>query len=937
MRLRMGIATRLTLVFVIFAAVLLAGIGTLAFQNGRSSLQAATVSELLSTAIEKQAALDAWMAERQDTLVNISRSPHLQVEVAALTTPGGPPAGPMAPGRIVEDLRNWTGVGRGFRELLVLSPDSGLILAATDPGDVGKFKEDQPFFVNGRLGPFVQNPYHDLAFGGATATAAAPILSADGRLMAVLAGHLDLAEMNAIISRRTGLHYSDETYLLNSASIFVTQPRLVTDPAVLQRVVRSEAVSRCLERDSGSISALDYRGVPALSVYRWLPQRQLCLITKIDQEEALASERSLGSAIFIAGLVVMLLASGIAYGLSRTFTSPIRALTAGTVQVGRGNLAYRIRADASDELGDLARAFNQMAANLSSSLDETAHGQRMLLALGQAAKAVQRAHSKEEVLRVLAAEVTRLGYVPLISEVDADGKQLSSPYRLLPDRPLSVAEKLLGITLIDLVIAPAPDTYLDLAIREERGIFVESAHALVAETLPEWARPMAQELAANLGLRQAILSPLTTGGKTQAVLAVAGAGLTEADVSAVTALASQAAIALENARLYQETLAWATDLETRVQQRTGELRASEERYRALAQAAPDMVFVIDRDDRVQYMNDFAATLFRVDPEGVIGKLRAELFPGAAGEQQLQHLHEVLETGSPRKSESRVNFGSAEKWLSTWLVPMRDQDGRVTAVMGVSRDITERKQAEEQLTAFSQDLERSNKELEQFAYVASHDLQEPLRMVASYVQLLSRRYRGRLDADADAFIGFAVDGANRMQEMINDLLALSRVGSRGKPFAPTPLDDVLRDVLGNLKIALAESGAIVTCDPLPTVMSDGTQLGEVFQNLITNAIKFRGDEAPRVHIGVRRVEAEVRSGHPSWAFFVRDNGIGMDPRYFDRVFLIFQRLHSREEYPGSGIGLAICRKIVERHGGRIWVESEPGQGATFFFTLPISDA
>jgi PAS domain S-box-containing protein len=933
----LGIATRLTLVFVIFAAVLVAGVGVLAFENGRTSLQAAAVSELLSTAIEKQAALDAWMAQGQDTLVNIARSPHLQAEVAAVAAPGSAAADGPAPGRVVEDLRNWTGAGRGFRELLVLDPESGQVLAATDAGDVGKFKEDQPFFLNGKLGPFVQNPYHDLAFGGATATASAPILSADGRVVAVLAGHLDLAEMNDIITRRTGLHRTDEAYLVNTASLFVTQPRLMTDASILQRVVKSEAVIRCLARDSGAISAPDYRNVPALVVYRWLPTRQLCLITKIDLEETLTSEQSLGSAIFIAGLVVMLLASGLAYWLSRTITSPIRALTAGAVQVGRGNLAYRIKADAGDETGDLARAFNQMTSNLSRSLDETAHGQRMVLALGQAAKAVQRAHSRDEVLRVLAGEVTRLGYVPLISEVDADGKQLSSPYRLLPDRPLSVAEKLLGITLIDLVIAPAPDTYLDLVIREERGIFVESAHDLVAETLPEWARPMAQALAANLGLRQAILSPLTTGGKTQAVLAVAGAGLSEADVPAVTALASQAAIALDNARLYQETLAWATDLETRVQQRTGELRASEERYRALARAAPDMVFVIGQDDRVQYLNDFAASQFRVDPEGVIGEPRPLLFPGAAGEQQLQSLRRVLDTGSPLWSESSVNFGAGEAWLSTWLVPMRDQEGQVTAVMGVSRDITERKLAEEQLKAFSQDLERSNKELEQFAYVSSHDLQEPLRMVASYVQLLARRYRGKLDADADAFIGFAVDGANRMQDMINDLLALSRVGSRGKPFAPTPLDDVLDDVLENLKIAMEECRAVVTREPLPAVMGDRVQLGEVFQNLITNAIKFRGDEPPRVHIGARRDQTNQRAGRPCWTISVRDNGIGMDPQYFDRVFLIFQRLHSREEYPGTGIGLAICRKIVDRHGGRIWVESEPGKGATFYLTLPTSGA
>ncbi len=245
---------------------------------------------------------------------------------------------------------------------------------------------------------------------------------------------------------------------------------------------------------------------------------------------------------------------------------------------------------------------------------------------------------------------------------------------------------------------------------------------------------------------------------------------------------------------------------------------------------------------------------------------------------------------------------------------------------LGREITERKCTEVKLNETLKELERSNNELEHFAYVASHDLQEPLRMVSSYVKLLQKRYKGNLDSDADEFIHFAVDGANRMQGLINGLLSYSRVGTKGKPFEPIESEKVFKNATDNLKVSIEESGAIITHDPLPTVIADASQMIQLMQNLIGNGIKFKSDGIPQINISAAKMGNE-------WQFSVSDNGIGINPKDQERVFQIFQRLHSRDEYLGTGIGLAVCKKIVERHGGRIWVESEPGQGSTFYFTIP----
>lgn len=609
----MKLTPRLTLVFILYATALLIGVGLLAYNSGRDSLRSATISELQATVLEKQAALNGWVEEKQSDIAALSADPTIIEEASTLMTasPNSPEAG-AAHDRLIVEIRPRVASGE-FLDVMLIHPQTGEVIAASDPTEEGKFKEDRPYFLKGKKGPYVQNLYYSVALQSTAMTASAPLRTLDGQVLGVLAARLNLEEMNAIISRRTGLHQTDDAYLVNTSSLFVSQPRFISNPAVLQRGVQTEAVKDCLTEKSGVVEAVDYRNVPSIVIYRWLPERELCLIAKMDQVEAYAPARVFGGTITAISAVALLVAAVLAVVLARSITRPILALQAGVARFGRGVLETRLPETSRDELGSLAREFNTMAASLG---------------------------EKEAELRDYAAR-----------------------------------------------------------------------------------------------------------------------------------------------------------LEQKVEERTVELA------------------------------------------------------------------------------------------------------------------------------------RSNADLEQFAYVASHDLQEPLRMVASYTKLLEKRYQGRLDSDADEFINYVVDGATRMQQLINSLLEYSRVGTRGRDFASISCEAVLDQVLTNLAVSIAESGAAITHDPLPTIVADDLQLTQLFQNLVSNAIRFRSEQPPEIHISGERRDGD-------WLFSVRDNGIGMEPQYFDRIFIIFQRLHTRAEYSGTGIGLAICKKIVERHGGCIWVESELGKGSTFYFTLPM---
>ena len=613
----MKLNTKLSLIFVLLTVVPSLVVGYLSFQNSRRAIEKNTINHLISTNLLKKAEYEDWVRNNTDLLEMLASSPFFKTTFPSFQAvyDAAETLNAADHQRIAANLRPMVEEG-SLWELFILRAADGLLMVSTDPGQEGKYMDNRPYFINGKKGTFIQNVYYAMSIQQASMTVSTPLKDASGATIAVLAGRMDLSRLSGIMEKRSGLSHSEDTYLVNKFNFYVTEPRFGNGYA-LKKSVHTQGVTAALEQQNGVGLYPDYRGVPVIGAYLWMPEWELCLITEIDQDEAFAPVNSLRKTMFSIAAIISLIAGGLGWLSAFNVTIPLRHLLEATNKIEAGRLEISLETQGSSEVARLARAFDRMVKRLSSTL--------------------------------------------------------------------------------------------------------VSRDALAAE----------------------------------------------------------------------------------IQER--------EREKAL---------------REQVMED---------------------------------------------------------------------------------------------------LKRSNEELQQFAYVASHDLQEPLRMVSSYTQLLADRYTGQLDEKADKYINYAVDGAVRMQQLIQDLLAYSRVTTKGGDIEKVESGNALQRALANLETAIADSGAEITHDALPTVAADETQLMQLFQNLIGNAIKFRGDAAPHIHVGVAKEGA-------CWRFGIADNGIGIEKRYRDKIFIIFQRLHTRREYPGTGIGLAICRRIVTRFGGKIWLESEAGKGSVFYFTL-----
>ncbi len=930
----MKLTTKLTLIFLLLAIIPLVAVGWLAFESGRRAIEQDTIDRLLTTTILKQAQFEQWIDDRQADVRAFAGRPQLRRYSAILAASGADtPEYAAAYTAIHRDyftplLAEQTG---GVVDYLLIRARDGLILTSTDITVEGKYRESEPYFIEGLKGTFVSDIYYAVTLGRQVMHVSTPVYDDYGNVVAVLAARINLTQLTDMMARSSGLRESEATYLVNKFGFRVTE-KLYDPDSHLRTIVNTEGVNDCLAQHDDVRTYADGQGEPVVGAYRWIAAREVCIITEIKAAEAFGPISALRNTILGFGVVIALGAIGLGLVFARTITTPLQRLATGAEEIGRGNLAYRIEAKGRDEIGALATAFNAMAANLGRAQEDIAYRQRMLLALSQAAIAVQRAHTPDAVYRVLGAEIGKLGWnVMVFSLVDAGaidaGAQLVIDYHSFATSAPATAEHAAAGAVMGHRFAIQPGSLYDRVIHAGVTIFSDQPAEGMRQVLSEQLRPLVDDLTRDMGIRGSIYAPLGLGDSVSGVLMVTGADLTEADIPAIATFARQAASARENARLWDDIQRAADRLEQLVDIRTAALAGSEERFRSLAQSSPVGIFVADEKDNLHYANERLCAICGLPAEAAKGIGWIDAVHPADRDRVLDDWRRSTEAGEDFRSEYRFLHQHGKViWALGQAAIMRDDQGATTGYVGTITDISQIKLADLALQKANDDLARSNTELEQFAYVASHDLQEPLRMVTSYLQLLERRYKGNLDDDAHEFIAYAVDGATRMKALINDLLSFSRVGTRGQPFELTDVQRVVDGALANLQIAMEESGAQVTCGALPTVMGDPSQLTQVFQNLIGNAIKFHGEQPPVVRIAAERQD-------DAWLFTVCDNGIGIEAAYFDRIFIIFQRLHGKQEYPGTGIGLALSRKVIQRHGGRLWVESQSGAGSTFYFTIP----
>ncbi len=932
------------------AAILWAG--RVYYDSQKTALLAQREAELTSIRDMKSAQIAQWRSTLLQDGTVAAADPSILGKAEAWIVQGDG-------GSAYKQLRAWMAAlvsVRGYAAAKVISSDGSrwISVGTSAAPTVAELAQTHVAVASGAVS--LSDLYQDPVLNVSRIDVVAPLMGGTGSTRAVLVLQTDPSRyLYPLIKTWPVPSASAETLLLRRGGdeiVFLNDLRFKSDAALTFSVPTSDTTVLGVQAVSGAarvIDGVDYRHVPSVGAVSPVPGSDWFIVAKLDRAEVYAPiDAVFWSTVLACTMLVLLLGAGfLIVSRQNTVVFLRERLEAEHVGQQRLNMAVQgaplpIMIHAEDgEVLQVNRAWHEISGYTLADIPTTADWAEK--AYGAEAGAV---HADIEALYGLSDRVDEGEYTVRA----ADGRELiwdfsSAPLGRLPDGRrfvMSAARDVTARKRLESELRTTTATLMAAMDQSPAGIAIADA--------PDGKLRYVND--AGLLMRGGDRASIVDGvGIDQYVASwhlcdLDGTPLESDEVPLARALMSgepysrefmirrddhEDVVVLGNAAPIKDgeavigSVVVFTDI---TQRKRAEIERDETsvRLRALLDNAPYGAHMYDLmpDDRLVFVgyNQRACELLGMDHQQFMGMTLEEAFPGNIGTDTPDNYRRVAREGGTWRTEQYA-YADDHGIAGVFEVYAFSYGPRHVAVF--FRDVTDIKRAEIDLQKRTEELERSNAELEKFAYVASHDLQEPLRMVASYTQLLQKRYAGRLDSDADEFIGYAVEGAARMRTLINDLLAYSRVGTQGAAFVETDLDAVLTDVLSHLGPSLQDVAATVTRDPLPTLTCDPTQLGQVFQNLISNAAKFHGSEPPLIHVGARREG-------PEWVFSVSDNGIGIDPQYFDRVFVIFQRLESRAKYPGTGIGLAISKRIIGRHGGRIWVESQPGAGSTFFFTL-----
>ncbi|MGE5197199.1 MAG: PAS domain S-box protein [Deltaproteobacteria bacterium] len=818
-----------------------------------------------------------------------------------------------------------------------------------------------------------------------------PALDFNGNFIGVIAAEVDMSPIYKIIQDATGLGNTGETLIgrkIGNKVIFLNPLRHDPEAALKKTIEIGDKIGRgiqdAVQGKTGAGKFIDYRGKQAIGAWRYIPFLDWGIVAKIDEQEAFIDIANLRNLITIILVIISVLGGIMSLSIAQSISGPIKELSKGVEIIGSGNFDYKVDTGLKDEIGQLSRAFDKMTA-------EQKLAQERLSSAGQYARSLLEASLDPLVTISAEGKITDVNEATIratgrtrqeligtdFSSYFTEPEKAQASYRQDFDKgfvigyPLTMCHK--DGKLMDVlynatvyrdgrgnaigVFAAARDVTLLKQTEAELRRHRDSLEALVQERTVQLresekdlkrAQAVAHIGSWRLEVRQNKLDwseevyrmfdiPKETPMTYETFLARVHPEDREfVDKSWKKALTG-GRYDIEHRIVVGDEVKWVqeqAELEFdekgtllggfgTVQDVTERKKIEEKILRekqfsdSLINSLPGVFYAIDTNGKFLVINRKFPEVMGYSMEDMLKIKAVDLFSGEERKLIEERIKEVFERGEAT-AEAHLLSKSGENplYYFTGIRIVRDD---IPILIGMGINITERKEAEEQ-------LKRSNENLEQFAYVASHDLQEPLRVMASYSQLLEKRYKDKLDDDAKDFIGFIVDAANRMQRLITDLLAYSRVGRKDITTTEVDFDEVVNKVIYGMSSIIEASGGEVTHDKLPVLTAHETSIMQVFQNLIANALKFRGEKAPRIHISARKDKDE-------WIFSVADNGLGIDPQYHERIFQIFQRLHSREKYSGTGIGLSICKKIVLSYGGKIWVESEAGKGSIFYFTIP----